>query len=205
VAVSLESTWLRRESLTLFPFLAAALLIALVHGPVRAFQVDGLAAWLSEGSCATLGDVAFELAPVGAPETIEGTEVAQSDPVGSGTAILVLFSESTIEASLTDIVEADHAVVVAAGERAADAVACGDVGGRMTLQMEGMVMPGDELIVGLREQGGSGYSGIAILVAEGLTTTVRVYLAEGLSGDSTRGSRAEATPSAAAIEASVWR
>ena len=96
-------------------------------------------------------------------------------------------------------------IVVAAGERAEDAVACGDVGGRMTLQMEGMVMPGDELIVGLREQGGSGYSGIAFLVAEGLSTTVRVYVAEGLSGDSMSRSPTASTLAAAASVATNQR
>ena len=44
------------------------------------------------------------------------------------------------------------------------------------------VMPGDELAVGLREQNDSGFAGIAVFTADGLSTWVHVYLAQGLFG-----------------------
>ena len=55
-------------------------------------------------------------------------------------------------------------------------IACGDVGGPMTSQMAGMVMPGDELVVGLGAVDGAGHSGIAFLRGEGRTATIMIYL-----------------------------
>jgi hypothetical protein len=40
-----------------------------------------------------------------------------------------------------------------------------------------MVMPGDELAVGLAEADDSGYSGLALIRAEGKTASVRIFLA----------------------------
>jgi hypothetical protein len=179
--------------------LATCIVLAATAQPLGtiARQSDGLPSGIGEGTCDNHGAFVFELAPVGTATVLAGTEVAASDPVGAGSAVPVLFSETTVEAALTDLVEEGHAIVVAAGDAAADEVACGDIGGRMTLQMAGMVMPGDELMIGLRERNGSGFSGIAILVAEGLTTTVRIYLAEDLSGDATPGTPADTTPAPA--------
>ena len=43
-------------------------------------------------------------------------------------------------------------------------------------------MPGDELAIGLREQNDSGFAGIAVFTADGLSTWIHIYLAHGLFG-----------------------
>jgi hypothetical protein len=55
-------------------------------------------------------------------------------------------------------------------------IACGNVGGLLVApQMAGMVMPGDELAIGLAPQGDSGATGIALLRSvEGGTSSLRI-------------------------------
>ena len=118
---------------------------------------------------------------VGAATSMDGTPVAAAAVIGSEGAPQVAQSVTTLGVSLPELVEAPHALVVSEpGERVSRVIACGEVGGLLTAQMPGMVMPGDELVTGLREQGHSGAVGIAVLTADGTSTTVRVFLASGL-------------------------
>ena len=57
-----------------------------------------------------------------------------------------------------------------------DEIACGTIGGALTAQMAGMVMPGDELAIGLAEVNDSGHSGIAFFAADGPKSTLRIFL-----------------------------
>jgi hypothetical protein len=159
-------------------------LVLSVGRPVTAQGAAGLTASLHQGTCADIGAVAFELTGVGAATEIDGSPVPAQESIGAPDPIPVLQSATSIEASLTDLTEAPHALVVSeAGGRTSRVIACGEVGGLLTMQMAGMVMPGDELAIALRPVGDFGYAGIALLTADGLTTTVRIYLADGLGAD----------------------
>ena len=123
---------------------------------------------------------------------------AAGEAVGARTAPTVATSTTTVEAALADVIAGGHAINV--HESAANIgnyIACGDVGGRLEIGVG--AGQGDRLAVGLRELNGSGYSGVAVLIAAGDRTEVVVYLGQGLA-DGT-GDAAEGTPSAAASAA----
>jgi len=103
-------------------------------------------------------------------------------------------SRTELDVLISALYEEDHAVAIsrAAGGQI---VACGDVGGPMELQMAGMVMPGDQLVVGLGEREGSGHTGIALLTTEGPSTEVTIYLLPGIPAPIS--SPAAGTPSGA--------
>ena len=141
-------------------------------------------AHLHQGSCETLGAVALTLNAVGAETTHDGSPVPARELIGAAVPVPVLQSATTLAVPFSELVEDQHALVVSeVGTRTSRVIACGEVGGLLTTQMTGMVMPGDELAIGLSEVDGSGYAGIALVTAEGLSTTIRIYLAQGLIGE----------------------
>ena len=152
---------------------------------VVAQESGGFPAQLHQGTCDDLGEVAFPLSAVGAATNLAGTAVPESEVVGPASAVAVVTSATTVETAVSDLVEVGHALAVYESEAAMDApIACGDVGGRQSMQMAGMLMPGDELAFGLNEQNGSGVAGIALLRAEGGSeASVTIYLAEGLADE----------------------
>jgi hypothetical protein len=157
-------------------------------GPIRAQDASGLPARLHQGTCDALGPIAFELTRVGAATSIDGTPVPATATIGRADAPQVMQSVTTLDASLAELIETPHALAVSEpGERVSRVVACGEVGGLLTSQMPGMVMPGDELVIGLREQGDSGLVGIAVLTADGASTSIRLILASGLVEDESVG------------------
>lgn len=182
--------------------MVAGLLFSASGVRVAAHEADGHPARIQRGSCANLGGVAFQLTGVGASATSEGTPVAALETVGSKEAFPVQISETTLDTGLSDLTRKEYAIVVYESDEAMDRViACGNIGGPATSQMAGMVMPGDELAIGLGEVNGSGYAGVALLRAEGGTATLRLFLAEGLSGnggghDDAEEPGGEATPAA---------
>jgi hypothetical protein len=136
---------------------------------------------LRVGTCEEVGDRAYELQPVGAAPEADESPASTTVEMGTPGGPPVRQSVTTLEASLTDLVEQGLVLIVAESEeRPGQAIACGEVGGQVSLQMSGMVMPGDELAIGLREQNGSGFVGIARFTADGVSTSVHVYLAQGL-------------------------
>ncbi len=131
--------------------------------------VDGRPAWIATGGCgAGAGDdEVASLSPV-AP--------AAGELLGQVAAAATERSFTVVEIPLDDILAEDHAIVVAAAEAEDALVACGEIGGALT--------DDGNLVVGLREQNGSGLTGIALLapsVADPATTDVSVYLAAGLA------------------------
>lgn len=106
------------------------------------------------------------------------------DPVDSDATVPAGMSVTTIDTRLTDVLAGQYVVDV--HERAQDderSITCGELGGEL----------GDnEVAIGLKEQDRSGYAGIAWLRAEGDTTAVTVFLAEGLAGN-TESTQAQAT------------
>ena len=112
------------------------------------------------GSCASLGDVAFPLSPVGLPEG--STTVGQS-------AVPAYQSVTGLETvSLTDLLGGPFAIAVGAEEQGGEpAVVCGDVGGTQS---------GGTLLLGLQPVGDSGYAGVALLAQEPSTTNLNVVI-----------------------------
>jgi plastocyanin len=169
-------------------FAIAVLLVSLGSLVVRA-QEDRDAphpAHIHSGSCDDLGDIVYPLTDI-ALETA-------GEAFGAASAVPVEESDTTIDASLTDILAAPHAVNI---HQSADAIqnyiACGDIGGR--------VIDG-KLLIGLQELHGSGHQGVAILDGSDATTTkVTVYLShQGTPGETEQvaTSAAVTSPTAAA-------
>ena len=137
---------------------------------------EPLAAQIHRGTCGKLTDPAafqlIDIAPLGAGAQTTG----QEPPVGSALAIPARYSTTVIDATLNELIAGDHAVDVRieAGDEATTVV-CGAIGGRLGGQISGT-----ELAIGLREENGSGYGGIAWLRQDGERTVVEVFVAQGL-------------------------
>jgi plastocyanin len=129
------------------------------------------------GTCAELDpSPAFPLADVS--PVPEGTEA--SEPAGAESGIPVEQSLTTIEVSLDELLADPYAINVHESADNLDSyLACGDIGGAVLSSGDD---EGRELVIGLREQSGSGYSGVARLLdgADG-TTTITVFLAQDLA------------------------
>jgi hypothetical protein len=131
-------------------------------------------AHIHAGTCDELGDVVFPLEnatdqPPATPvvETASGAESAEAS------------STTIVEASLDDILAAEHAINVHQSEENIDVyIACGDIAGT----------PADgTLEIELMELDGSGYSGTSMLVDNGDgTTTVTVNVIQSVT-DATPG------------------
>src|SRR5262245_25258330 len=184
--------------------LALALLLALAGGPlasgVAAHAAAGHPARIQKGSCDALDGVAFPLTGVGATISLEGTPIPTPEMVGASAAGSLDTSDTILGTSLSDLVKGAYAIVIYESDEAMDhIIACGDVGGPLTRQMAGMVMPGDELAIWLSPTGDSGTAGLALLQANGDHASLRIFLAEseegGAQGDEAgKANAAEATP-----------
>ena len=121
-------------------------------------------AHIHSGNCVELGDVVVPLTNLTAPVS-EG--VGQADR-----AILAESSFTAVPMTLDAILAADHAINVHLSAEQIDTyIACGELGG--------VVDAGGTLVVGLREQSDSGYTGIAFLSpgVDGASTDVSVFIA----------------------------
>ncbi len=84
-------------------------------------------------------------------------------------------SFTTVDATLASVADGGHAINVhESAENIGNYIACGEIGA---------LPEGDQVAIGLRELNASGYSGIAVLRANGEQLDVTIYLAQGLSGD----------------------
>jgi len=131
-------------------------------------------AHIHSGTCEELGDVVFPLndvAPVSTPGTMSASPEAGTDgtPVASAAGEVVAESMTEVEASLDDILAAEHNVNVhESAENIQNYIACGNLTGPAT---------DGELQIKLQELNDSGYTGEAHLVDNGDgTTTVTVTL-----------------------------
>ena len=121
-------------------------------------------AHIHSGTCVELGDVVAPLTDLTAPV---GEEVGQAD--GAAQAELAF---TNVPIPLDAILGADHAIDVhLSAEQIETYIACGEIGG--------VIDAGGSLIVGLREESTSGYTGIAFLSlgADGASTDVSVFIA----------------------------
>jgi len=132
-------------------------------------------AHIHSGTCETLGDVVFPLSDVTHSDMM-GTPMAgmaATPMAGDDTDMeeVVAMSTSTVEASLDDILAAEHAINVhESAEMIENYIACGDITG---------TADGDTLEIDLEELNDSGYEGTATLMDNGDgTTTVDIMLME---------------------------
>jgi hypothetical protein len=150
-------------------------------------------AHIHSGTCQTLGDVVFPLTDLTSPEAMgtpmagmaltpmAGMDASQMAEMGE----VVAQSTTTVEASLEDILGAEHAINVHLSPEEIDVyIACGDITG---------TADGGQLQIELEELNDSGYHGMAMLMATGDDTTrVDVWLMQ--REDGAMGTP-EATPS----------
>ncbi len=159
---------------------------------------EGLAhpAHIHKGTCDALDPAPlFPLTDVVA-ETMRGTPAAEGGAIGAQTAIAVETSETEVAETLETIAQGGHAINIhLSTEDIGTYIACGDIGG---VVMTGTTM-GDVLAIGLREVGGSGYSGVATLQAQGEQTLVTIFLTQNVAGGT--GTAAEGTPVVGAPDA----
>jgi hypothetical protein len=121
-------------------------------------------AHIHSGNCVELGDVVVPLTDLTRPV---GDDVGQVDRATSAES-----SFTTVPMTLDAILGADHAINVhLSAERIDTYIACGELGG--------IVDATGTLVVGLREESDSGYTGIAFLSpgADGASTDVSVFIA----------------------------
>ena len=151
-------------------------------GTTLAHEAHGHPAKIHEGSCNALGRVAFPLSGVGGSVDVEGAPVATPTTVNASTAYEVVLSATTIDATIEDLLAAEHAVMVYESDEDLSAISCGNLGGAML---------GDTLVTALGESGVPGHVGFAVFRPEGEGTVVSIYLAHGLSELSSAGTGAD--------------
>jgi hypothetical protein len=148
-----------------------------------------LASIIFMGSEADDGD--SPATPALASPVAEGSPEAGAS-MGSAMAIEGGHSTTNVPLALADILAAEHAINVhLSPENPEVYVACGAIGGEPDAN--------GDLFIGLREQNGSGISGIAWLHdnGDGASTTVTVMVASQLSEESVgEGATPEASPAA---------
>jgi hypothetical protein len=162
---------------------AAAIAIAVtafvaLAGTALAHEAHGHPTRIHEGSCEELGAVAFRLNGVGGSVDLDDAPVATAAPVNPDSAYQVLVSETTINATIDEILAADHAVMIYESDDVMDAITCGNVGG---------ALHGDTLMTALAEAGVPGHSGFALFRPEGGQTVITVILGHGLARVSASG------------------
>jgi hypothetical protein len=119
-----------------------------------------------EGTCNDLSDQpGFDLNALTTPDgTVHG----------SARATVAEASYTVINISLNELLSSDHSITVRKNAESNNTiVACGEIGG--PTRSDGSI------VVGLRELGNSGLTGVAYLIATGNRTGISVFLAPGLA------------------------
>lgn len=125
-------------------------------------------AHIHAGTCDTLGDIVIPLENVADPS-------ATGESVGPESANGVFFSRTVIDVPVEELVADDHAVNIhLSDDEMGTFIACGDVGGVVTENEHG----GSDLISGLAELNGSGYTGMVWFGEDGDQTEVVIVLTQ---------------------------
>jgi hypothetical protein len=140
--------------------------------PVLAHAADGHPVKIHQGTCQSLGPVAFPLTGVGASVDLDGNAIATPQTVNPDRAYQVMTSESTIAATVDDLLASEYAVMLYDNDEDMQAVACGNVGGALL---------GDTLAVGLGELGIPGHVGFALFQPRGEQTDVMILIGHAMS------------------------
>ena len=147
-------------------------LAMIAAGPSAAQEEEaagGHPAHIHLGTCSELGEVVYALSNVGPGTIRNGQPTTGGVVVGQTEEVLPIdVSSTTVDAPLSAITDGTHAINVhESAENIQVYVACGNIGGTQY---------GNTLVIGLTEQAGSGYTGVAVLRADGEQTVVTVYL-----------------------------
>jgi hypothetical protein len=165
-------------------FLLTGLTATLCFGGARgtlAHAADGHPAKIHQGSCQSVGPVAYSLTGVGASVDLNENPIPTPQPVNAGSAYQVMTSETTIDAALDDALATDHAVMLYDNDENMQAIACGNLGGALL---------GDTLVVGLGEFGIPGHVGFAVFQRDGDQTDVTILMGHALAPVSASGGTA---------------
>jgi hypothetical protein len=121
-------------------------------------------AHIHSGNCVELGDVVVPLTDLTVPVSAGVGQADRATPAES--------SYTNVPMTLDAILGADHVINIHLSATQIDTyIACGELGG--------VIDPGGTLVVGLREESDSGYTGIAFLSpgADGASTDVSLFIA----------------------------
>ena len=132
--------------------------------PVAQLVAPARPAHIHSGNCVELGDVVVPLSDLTTPVSEGVGQVDRATPSES--------SLTSVPMTLDAILSADHAINVhLSAERIDTYIACGELGG--------VIDAIGALVVGLREESDSGYTGIAFLSpgADGASTDISVFIA----------------------------
>lgn len=142
-------------------------------------------AHIHQGSCGELDpSPRFSLSDI-------PVETAPDSATDASTALPGTMSVTTLAVRLEDLLAGTAAIDVhESGKNTETDIACGDIGGAAA---------DGNLVIGLREQNGSGYAGIAHLRAAGEETEVAVFLIRGLAATPTAGDEAQAQATEAQV------
>jgi hypothetical protein len=133
-------------------------------------EAAGRPAHIHSGSCAKgqLGDIV---------QPLTSLTKSQGPSQGQNAAVAAETSFTNVPLTLDQILAADHAINIhRSQDKIQDYIACGEIGGTID--------PNGSLVIGLKEQNNSGFTGIAVLTpnADGVSTDVSVFIAKGLTG-----------------------
>jgi hypothetical protein len=161
--------------------LAAATMLAAAATNL-AHEAHGHPARIHEGTCEALGPVAYRLNGVGGSVDLDNAPVATPTAVNSDNAYQVMVSETTIDATMEDLLASEHAVMIYESDEAMEAIACGPIGGAMS---------GDTLITGLAEMGVPGHLGFAFFQPEADGLSVSLIIGHAMAPVSASGAQAD--------------
>ncbi|MDQ3043551.1 MAG: plastocyanin/azurin family copper-binding protein [Chloroflexota bacterium] len=147
------------ETLTVYSSLAEASAADSIS-PASVSPDGPLTARVHAGTCAALGD---DLPSI---EATTHTATTAERTIGAQSAVSIEATTVTLESPLAELIAGDYAIDVYADESPRSGSVCGDIGG---------LIVDDELVVGLRQRGGSTNAGIALLRGDGERTEITVY------------------------------
>jgi plastocyanin len=150
---------------------ALALLLAFATFLPATAQDDdvGHPAHVHIGTCSDLGEVAWALSDVGPGTIRNGVKSTRGKAVGQTEEVYAVdVSVTTVDTPLANITDGTYAINVhESADNIQNYIACGNIGGTQY---------GNTLIIGLGQLNDTGYTGIAVLRADGDQTVVTVYL-----------------------------
>lgn len=128
---------------------------------------------IHKGTCATLDPAAQQgLENVEPRKDSDGN--VKTDPIGVLTSPRVLFSSTSVDMKMDDMLSDAHAInLTKSASEPGVYIACGDIGGTIV---------DDKLYIGLASLNNSGFYGVATLEKDGDKTKVEVYLVEPAAG-----------------------